>query len=38
MYSEILTEGDVLFRTKDATESGNSVLLVLSQQNTPEWL
>jgi hypothetical protein len=36
MYSEILTEGEVLFRTKDATESGNLILLVLLQQNTPE--
>jgi len=37
MYSEILSEGEVLFRTKDATESGYPVLLVLLQQNTPKW-
>jgi hypothetical protein len=37
MYSEILTEGEVLFRTKDATELENTSLLVLLQQNTPEW-
>ena len=35
--SEILTEGEVLFRTKDDTESGIPILLVLLRQNTPEW-
>jgi hypothetical protein len=35
MYSEILIEGEVFFRTKGATESRNLILLLRLQENTP---
>jgi hypothetical protein len=36
MYFEILTEGEVLLRTKDASELGNTILLVRLLQATPD--